>query len=47
MINAAGIDPTKVVMVPKLAKKNVKRVNPSKVFGLPRSLVVKKTAPTK
>ena len=44
MINAAGIDPSKVAMVPKLMKKNVKRVNPSKVFGLPRTLVLKKAA---
>jgi len=30
----------------KLGKKNVKRISPSKVFGLPRGLVVKKAAPS-
>jgi hypothetical protein len=41
MISAANIDPASVVMVPKLAKKNVKPVNPSKVFCFPRQVLVK------
>jgi len=46
LIAAAGINPATVNMVPKLGKKNVKRISPSKVFGLPRGLVVKKAAPS-
>jgi len=41
MISAANIDPNSVVMVPKLAKKNVKPVDPSKVFCFPRQLIVR------
>lgn len=41
MIAAAGIDPTSVLLVPKLSKKNVKPIDPNKAFCLPRGLVAK------
>lgn len=44
MIAAAGIDPTTVELVPKLAKKNVKPVQEGKLFGLPRGIQRKKAA---
>jgi len=44
MLAAAGIDPNKVLLVPKLAKKNVKPIDPSKAFCLPRGIVQKRTA---
>lgn len=42
MIAAAGIDPTTVQLVPKLSKKNVKPIDPSKAFCLPRAVVQKR-----
>lgn len=44
MIAAAGIDPTRVQLVPKTAKKNNKPLSPDKAFCMPRSLVQKKVA---
>jgi hypothetical protein len=44
MLAAMGVDPTKVQLVPKLAKKNVKRVNANKVFCFPRQVVLKTPA---
>ncbi len=44
MLAAMGVDPTKVQLVPKLAKKNVKKVNANKVFCFPRQVVLKPQA---
>lgn len=44
MIAAAGIDPTAVVLVPKLSKKNVKPISGSKAWGLPRQVALKPSA---
>ncbi len=41
LLAAMGIDPSKVQLVPKLSKKNVKPIDPSKTFCLPRSVVAK------
>jgi hypothetical protein len=41
MIAAAGIDPTAVVLVPKLSKKNVKPIGAGKAWGLPRQVALK------
>ncbi len=42
MLAAAGIDPSKVQLAPKLGYKNIKPVMPDKVFGFPRSVIAKK-----
>lgn len=44
MVAAAGIDPSTVQLVPKLSKKNIKPIDPSKAFCLPRAVVQKKAA---
>jgi hypothetical protein len=41
---AMGLDPTDYVLVPKLGRKNVKAQDPSKMWGLPRSVMRKKAA---
>lgn len=38
MVAAMGLDPTSAKLVPKLSKKNIKPIAPSKAFGLPRGL---------
>jgi len=37
-----GINPAAVALVPKLGRKNVKNQDPSKMWGLPRSVIAKK-----
>jgi hypothetical protein len=44
MLSAAGVDPSKVTLVPKLGKKNVKTVMGDKVFCFPRGVEAKKAA---
>lgn len=41
MLAAAGIDPTKAVLIPKLGRKNVKAVDPDKLWGFPRGVAAK------
>ncbi len=41
MLAAAGIDPNAVDLIPKLGRKNWKRVDASKIYVLPRSIVTK------
>ncbi len=44
MLSAAGINPERVVLVPKTAKKNIKPISRDKAFCLPRGIVQKKVA---
>ncbi len=44
MLAAAGINPASVALVPKLGRKNWKKVDASKVFCLPRTIVTRKAA---
>jgi len=44
MLAAIGVDPSKVDLVPKLGRKNVKPVSADKMFGMPRGVVAKKAA---
>lgn len=44
MLAAMGIDPNAVKLVPKLGYKNVKSVQPDKMFCMPRGVVAKKAA---
>ncbi len=44
MLSAMGIDPNAVRLVPKLGYKNVKSVQPDKMFCMPRGVVAKKAA---
>ena len=39
MVAAAGITPEKVVLTAKLGRKNIKPVDPSKLWGLPRQIM--------
>lgn len=41
MLAAAGIDPGRVALVPKLGRKNNKKVDPAKLFCLPRQVVTR------
>jgi len=42
MLAAAGVDPAKVELVPKLGYKNVKPIMADKVFGFPRGVIAKR-----
>ncbi len=44
MLAAAGVNPERVILVPKTAKKNIKPISRDKSFCLPRGIVQKKVA---
>jgi len=44
MLAAAGIDPGKVVLTPKMGRKNVKPVDPDKLWGFPRGVAARRAA---
>ena len=42
MLSAIGVDPTKVDLIPKLGRKNVKPVAADKIFAMPRGVIAKR-----